>query len=223
MPNKQTPSLQMLNRRLVRMNRLVLSAVELAVQSLADQNVTLARQVVQSDDAIDRAEVGIERDCIELLTASLLPNDQLRYVLCLIKINSDLERAADCAVNIAERLPGFVAREAPTLPHELRIMANSATGMVRDAVNAWLAQDVVSAREVLRADDVVDALYDQLARDLRESLAQPTAFRMHYLDYLLAARDFERIADHATNIAECAIHSATGKIVRHARQQVEEA
>jgi phosphate transport system protein len=223
MPNIATSPIQKLNRHLLRMNKLVVAAVEQAIQSLSEQDEKLAGQVIAGDDVIDREEVRIERECIALLTGGQLPPEQLRYVLCLIKINSDLERVADCATDIAERLAGFVQREAPALPHDLRIMANSALGMLRDAVKAWVCQDAGSAGQVLKADDVVDALYDRLAGDMRNSLSQPSEFRRHYLDYLLAARDFERIADHATNIAECAIHSATGKIVRHARLDVPQA
>jgi len=214
MAKKQTPSIQQLNREVLRMNRLVSASVEQAIQSLTDQDEQLARQVVDGDDAIDREEVRIEQECIDLLM-SHLSADQLRYVVCLIKINNDLERIADCAVDIAERLPGFVLRVAPALPLDLCIMANSAYGMLRDAMKAWVAQDPTGAGEVVRADDVVDNLYDRLADDLRDNLSKPTEFRRHYIDYLLAARDFERIADHATNIAECVIHSVTGQIVRH--------
>ncbi len=216
MAAKLSPPLQRLNRRLLRMNKLVSSAVEQAVQSLTDQDQALAEQVVQGDDRIDAAEVRIEQSCIELVvkTEHIEP-EQFRYVLCLIKINNDLERVADCAVNIAGRLPSFVRSEAPGLPPDLRIMANSAAGMLRDAVKAWVAQDCELAKEVMKADDVVDALYDQLARDLADRLTAATPNSRHYLAYLLAARDFERIADHATNIAESVVHSATGQIVRH--------
>lgn len=212
---KQSPRLQKLNRHLLRMNRRVALAVEQAVESLSEQDQRLATRVAEGEEAIDADEVRLEAEAVELLSESRLSADEIRYVLCVIKINSDLERVADCAVNIAERLAGFVEREAPALPHDLHIMANSACGMLRDAVRAWVAQDPEAAAEVLRADEVVDALYDRLAADLKDSLAKLTAFRRHYLDYLLAARDFERIADHATNVAECVIHSATGKIVRH--------
>jgi phosphate transport system protein len=215
MAKKHIAPVQLINRRLLRMNRLVSAAVEQAIRSLVEQDETLARQVVAGDDEIDAHEVRIEQSCIDLLTAGGLDADHIRYVLCVIKINNDLERIADCAVDVAERLPGFVQREAPALPNDLWIMANSAFGMVRDAVKAWVAQDPRCATEVLRADVVVDALYDRLATDMRDTLSRPSSFRRHYLDYLLAARDFERIADHATNIAECAIHSATGRIVRH--------
>lgn len=198
------------------MNRLVSTAVERAIQSLSDQDEKLAKEVVAGDDRIDAEEVRIEQECIDLLIKSgPLEPDQLRCVLCLIKINSDLERVADCAVNIAERLAGFVRQEAPPLPPDLRIMANSATGMLRDAVKAWVAQDADLATEVMKADDVVDALYDRLAKDMSERLTAESTYSKHYLGYVLAARDFERIADHATNIAEYVVHSATGQIVRH--------
>ncbi|MDD4888749.1 MAG: PhoU domain-containing protein, partial [Phycisphaerae bacterium] len=171
MATKQAPSLQKLNRHLLRMNRRVAAAVDQAVACLINQDESLAREVLSGDDAIDNEEVRIEQECLDLLTEGQLPADQLRYALCIIKINSDLERIADCAVNIAGRLEGFVEREAPALPQDLRIMANSACGMLRDAMRAWVAQDPQGAVEVLRADEVVDALYDQLARDVTESLA----------------------------------------------------
>lgn len=221
MARKLAPSLEKLNRHLLRMNRRVAAAVDRAIRCLTEQDEALAREVIAGEDAIDNEEVRIEQACLDLLAESQLPAEQVRYVLCLIKINSDLERIADCALNIAERLEGFVRREAPALPQDLRILANSACGMLRDAVRAWVAQSPDAALEVLRADEIVDALYDQLARDVTESLTRPTGSTRHYLDYLLAARDFERIADHATNIAECAIHSATGRIVRHQDFKVE--
>lgn len=199
------------------MAKRVAEAVDDCIVALAEQNRELAGQVVAGDDKIDREEVRIEKACIKLLTDTKLKPDHVRFLLCLIKINSDLERIADCATNIAEHIEGFIEREAPPLPAELRIMANSACGMVNNSVQAWMNQDSDQALEVMRTDDIVDSLYEQLADDLSKRLSSGKEPRnsANYLNYLVAARNFERIADHATNIAECVVQSATGEIIRH--------
>ncbi|MCG3178123.1 MAG: Phosphate-specific transport system accessory protein PhoU [Phycisphaerae bacterium] len=213
-----SPDITRINRRLLRLARKVVSSVEQSIGALVEQDEELAAQVIAAEPTIDRDEVRIEQACIDrMIQAKSLGADEVRFLLSTLKVLGDLERIGDCAMNIAERLGRFVELEAPALPADLAILANSAYGLIRDAVNAWVAQDVEQARMVMRGDDVTDALYEQLAQDLSARLGSRGAAGHvgRYLDYLIAARNYERIADHATNIAECVIFRVTGRIVRH--------
>lgn len=170
--------------------------------------------MIDADAAIDREEVRLEEECVRLLVLSMPVAGDLRRVIAVLKIDNDLERIADLAVNIAEEaLAGGLG--AWPAPGAIRAIAGRTLQMVRDGLNAFVGSDVALARSVLAMDDEVDRLDRELREEsmalIRADPGQiPPAFRL-----LSASRYLERIADHATNIAEDVIYLMEGSIVRH--------
>jgi phosphate transport system protein len=179
-----------------------------------DSAPALAPRVVARDAEIDAAEVAVEAEVIRLLALYQPVGIDLRTLCTVLKVNSDLERIADCAVNIAERARHGALQPAAQRSLELRQMCPLVRQVLHSVIQAYRDTDAAAAREVLRRDDDVDALYQQIIRTVvggdisREQVAG-------YLDLVSVAKNLERVADHATNIAEDVIYLSTGKIVRH--------
>lgn len=206
-----------LKGEVVAQGRRVQAMLEAAFEALFDRNAARAEWSIAQDDAVDSADVAIERACVALLTDATrqgaeLGEQQLRAVLTIVKVNNELERVADVATEIAE-----VARSAVQgqFPDTFRVMANSVIGIVRDADTAMLRNDPQLANIVLQSQHAVTAFKDAILRDAEGKLAtgQYTpefAFLLHEI-----ANHCEIIADHCTNIAEQVIYLTTGAIVRH--------
>lgn len=185
-----------------------------AVDSYFGSDPALAASIVEDDALIDRVDVEIERASITLLAMGRTDEHEIRSVLTVVKINNELERIADCAVNIAQTVKdsGDVGRQ---VPDTFRVMANSVVGMLRDANKALATADVELADRVLRFDDTVDQFKKEIFLDAEEQVASGAfevrfAFRLRTVTAAL-----ERIADHCTNICEQVIYLQSGRIVRH--------
>ncbi len=204
-----------LRRRALRMASLVEDMLQEACDAVFSADESLANRVVVRDRDVDSEEVQVEAEVIRLLALYQPVGSDLRLLCTILKVNNDLERVADCAVNIGERARHLPLHfDTPQL-NELRRMADLARQILRDAVQAYANEDPSAAARVVSADDTVDALYGQFIRHLiDEASAAPDGMAAH-LDILSIAKNLERIADHATNVAEDVIYLATGKIVRH--------
>ena len=215
MSHRFTDLLADLKSRLSRMGAVVQQSVELAVESLVNLDPKLAQQVIEGDQRVDDEEVKVEKGAIDLLALHQPAAGDLRMITTIIKANSDFERIADCAVNIAQRVLPLSRHEGYEVPDDVKLMANSVIGTLRDTIKAFNLSDEAVARHVLRGDDVVDALYHQIVQD---TLTQMESAR-HDADVDLAnimiAKNLERIGDHCTNIAEDVIFVRLGRIVRH--------
>src|SRR4051794_11109937 len=141
----------------------------------------------------------------------------LRLITTIIKVNSDFERIADCAVNVAQRVLPLAQLDEPRYqpPPDLRLMGNSVVGTLRDTIKAFNLQDDQLARRVLRSDDVVDALYHQIVQDMLTMMQSNAEQANIDLSNIMIAKNLERIADHCTNIAENVIYVHSGRIIRH--------
>ncbi|MHC5022405.1 MAG: phosphate signaling complex protein PhoU [Planctomycetota bacterium] len=185
-----------------------------AVESYFDGNLEKAASVVDGDEIIDKVDVEIERASIPLLVMGETDEHEIRFVLTIVKINNELERIADCAVNIAEVVTGE-PKLPDGVPDQFRVMANSVIGMLRDANRALSRLDIELAQRVLTFDDAVDRFKREIVFDVQNKLAKgtfevPFAFRLHTV-----TKSLERIADHCTNICEQLIYLETGRVVRH--------
>ncbi|MDO8631873.1 MAG: phosphate signaling complex protein PhoU [Phycisphaerales bacterium] len=204
-----------LRRRSLRMASLVEDMLQETCEALLDADAGLARRVMERDGDVDTEEVAVEADVIRLLALYQPVGFDLRLLCTVLKVNNDLERIADCAVNVAERTRHFDARILTGVYKDLDQMGPIVKNMLRNAVKAFGAASVDDAQKVLLEEDAVDALYGQIIRrvvaDASGSPNQVAAF----LDALSVAKNFERIADHTTNIAEDVLYLCTGKIVRH--------
>jgi len=186
-----------------------------AVRSVGKRDAALAEQVVQSDDRIDEFEVDIEEECLKILALHQPVAIDLRFIVAVLKINNDLERIADLAVNIAERAVFLAAQDEIDLPFDFPGMAKKAQWMLRKSLDALVNLDANLACKVCTADDEVDQInremYDQVKRGIRQEPEHVEQF----IHLLCVSRHIERIADHATNIAQDVLYMVRGEIVRH--------
>jgi phosphate transport system protein len=189
--------------------------VHKAVQCVQSRNLELAEKIIGADSQIDRSEVELEEECLKILALHQPVAIDLRFVIAVLKINNDLERIGDLAVNIAERAVYLSSREPVDIPFDFTSMSEKTKEMLKKSLDALVNMDPRMAWEVCAMDDEVDAInremYDQVQEGIRHNIAQ-----MGSLIHLLStSRHLERIADHATNIAEDVIYMVAGEIVRH--------
>jgi phosphate transport system protein len=203
-----------LKDRMARLTALVQQSAEMAVQSILTTDSVLAQNVNDLDERIDEEEVQIEKQAIDLLALYQPAAGDLRLVTIIIKANSDFERIADCAVNAAQRVIPLV-RGGYHAPADLRMMCNSVLSTLRDTIKAFNISDESMARQVVRGDDVVDALYHQIVQDMLARLEAGGGDANVELSNIMIAKNLERMGDHCTNIAEDVIYAHTGRIIRH--------
>jgi phosphate transport system protein len=204
-----------LRRRSLRMASQVEDMLQEACETIFEANRPLAIRVIARDAEVDAAEVEVESEVIRLLALYQPVGIDLRMLCTILKINSDLERIADCAVNIAERGKHGEVQEVARGSEELRQMPTIVRQVLRSAIQSYSSNDADLARQVRGQDDAVDALYGQIARNVVAGANGSRVDIAGWLDLLSAAKNLERIADHATNIAEDVIFMSTGQIVRH--------
>ncbi len=206
-----------LRRRSLRMASLVQDIVQEACEALFHADHDMARRVVARDQDVDSEEVQVESEVIRLLALYQPVGSDLRLLCTVLKVNNDLERVADCAVNVAERAKHVDVRTLGGPYEDLRQMGPIVEHMFANAVKSYGAQSVDDAQKVFLEEEAVDALYGQIIRRVvAEASAHPDKMAS-FLDILSVAKNFERIADHATNIAEDVVYVRTGEIVRHRR------
>jgi phosphate transport system protein len=192
----------------------VLAVTLKAVESYFDGDREKARSVIADDEEIDRVDVEIERASIPLLAMGVTDEKSLRSVLTIVKVNNELERVADCAVDIAEAVLSDVALPA-RIPDVFRVMANSVIGMLRDSNRALASGNVSLAQQVLLFDDTVASFKKQLMKTAQEQVAAGTLPVDYAFRLLTITKSIERIADHCTNVCEQVIYLHAGLIVRH--------
>jgi phosphate transport system protein len=209
--------MQGLKSQLLTMAGLVEKQIHRAVTALIHRSEAEARAVVQSDAAVNDLQIEIDERCLRILATQTPVAVDLRFIAAAMKINSDLERMGDQAVNIAENTLECLD-EPPLKPFiDLPRMAAIAEEMTRDALDAFVRRDAVLARDVLRRDDEVDDLKDQVFRELLTYMMADPGTIERALSLILISRNLERVADHATNIAEDVIFMVEAKDVRHHR------
>lgn len=207
--------IESLKLKLLSLSAVVEEQVQKAVKALHERDAELARRVIHADDEeVDKAEVDVEEECLKVLALHQPVATDLRFIVAVLKINNDLERVGDMAVNIAERA-GFLAQQPVEVPFDFREMAHKAQSMLKMSLDALVNMDPELGRRVCATDDEVDTMnremYDRVQQRIREH-PEHVECLMHFL---AVSRHLERVADHATNIAEDVIYMVTGEIVRH--------
>jgi len=186
-----------------------------AVKALLDRDAILALGVIKGDTEIDKLEVEIEEDCLKILALYQPVAIDLRFIVAVLKINNDLERVGDLAVNIAERAENLTRRQKIKFPPELQQMLDKSQNMLRLSLDSLVNLDAETAATVCGLDNEVDELnrvmYDKIKEEIKNNPDNTTACIM----MLTISKFLERIGDQATNIAEDVIYMAKGKIVRH--------
>jgi len=222
-----TRDLDDLQRRVTGMAARVEDAIFSAVRALQGRDPRLAREVVAGDAAIDALENGIYEECLKIQALHQPVAIDLRQIATTFMVTTDLERMGDLAVDIAERVdalaglpdlfaPGGPAPAAgPAMADKLQRMTDAATGMVRESLDAFVNMDSRQARRVIRTDDEVDRYHAEIIADLIARMRSDVAAVEPGLSLFSAVRHLERIADHATNIAEDVVYLVDGEVVRH--------
>jgi phosphate transport system protein len=207
--------LDVLKQTLLAMGALVEDQIRRVMHALLERNDALAREVIERDQRVNAYDLEIDEKCVELLALHQPTAIDLRVIMTAIKIVTDLERIGDQAVNIAQRALEL-HREPQLKPYvDLPRMADKAQRMVKESLDAFVNRDTELARRVCAADAEVDALKEQIFRELLTFMMQDPKTIPRAMRLILVSRFMERIADHATNIAEMVIYMVEGKLVRH--------
>lgn len=207
--------LEKLKKMILALSAVVEETVQQAVQSLATMDLALAEKVVGGDEVVDQMEVDLEEECLKILALHQPVAADLRFIISVLKINNDLERIADLAVNIAERTRGLneVGKIPP--PFDYPEMGRKVQAMLKQALDALVNLDERAARQTCTLDDEVDAQHRQNYVLVKEQIRQYPERLDALVQFLSVSRHLERIADLATNIAEDVLYMIEGEIVRH--------
>ena len=207
--------IEALNERVLRLSIDVEDRLRKALQAVADRDVALAQAVLDGDTEIDRHEVAIEEECLKLLALHQPVASDLRFVIATLKVNNDLERIGDLAVNIADRARLLAAAPRPSIELPLDRMGTLAIGMLRKVFRAFMDHDARLAVEVVASDDEVDDMNRAMIATVVERMRAGDPSPEALLLLLGVSRELERVGDHASNIAEDLIYMFQGEIVRH--------
>ncbi|MFL6299639.1 MAG: phosphate signaling complex protein PhoU [Terriglobales bacterium] len=207
--------LEELKHKLLAMGGMAEKAVDTAVDAYRRRDLKLCQQVFQGEKAINAIEREIDELALDLLAMQQPMAVDLRFITAVMKINADLERVGDQAVNIAERVINIVKLPPAELPVDVPRMAATVAGMVRRALESFLEEKAELAEAVLKMDDIVDRMDDEFYAVLVNKMHQQPEITDQALDVLLISRNLERVADHATNIAEDVIFWVRGADIRH--------
>ncbi|MDD5687093.1 MAG: phosphate signaling complex protein PhoU [Elusimicrobia bacterium] len=207
--------LEQLKSKLLKMASLVEAIIAKSIKSLEERNPELTKNAYEEEDAINMLEIDIDEQCHKLLALRQPMAIDLRFITSVMKINSDLERMGDLAINIVNRTK--IILQYPQLKplNNIPQMAVLAQDMVKESLNSLVNRDSKAAREVCKKDYKVDDLNDELFRKLLTYMMQDPKNIEAAIDLILVARNIERIADHATNIAEDVIYLFEGKTIKH--------
>lgn len=204
-----------LKGRLLEMGGLAEDRLRLSVRSLVERDGTLVDQVLVGDSAINQLHIEIDDRCFKLLALHQPMAVDLRAIVAAVKINTDLERVGDLAVNIAEAVRRYLQHPPVKELIDIPRMAELAQDMLRDALDAFVRRDLALAQQVLSQDDALDSLKTEVFRELLGYMLRDSATIEPALDLILISRHLERIGDHATNVAEDVIFMVSARDVRH--------
>lgn len=210
-----TRDLGVLHRNLLSMSATVEELVHKAVDELSDPDIDRARALAKKDDEVDRFDVSIEEECLKILALHQPVATDLRRITTVFKISAELERVADISVHVAERACSLVNQPDIEVPEKLKEMAHRAVEMLHQSIDAYVGLDSQLARQVIESDNVVDELNREIILELMETMRCGPQFIEPGLSLFSASRHVERVADHATNIAEDVVYLVEGDIIRH--------
>ena len=207
--------LDALKQTLLLMGALVEDQIRRAMQALVDRDDVSAQDVIDRDREVNAYDIEVDEKCVELLALNQPTAGDLRFITTAMKIVTDLERIGDQAVNIAQRTIEL-NREPQLKPYiDLPRMSEQAQRMVKDSLDAFVARDTMLARRVCGDDDSVDALKEQIFRELLTFMMEDPKTIPRAIRLIFISRSLERVADHATNIAEMVVYLVESKMVRH--------
>jgi phosphate transport system protein len=207
--------LEHLEKQLLALTAIVEENVQLSFRALTERDVPLAEKLIASDEIVNRKEVELEEECLKVLALHQPVASDLRMIVAILKINSNLERIADQAVNISERAVDIARFPQVECPLNLDDMAPKVIAMLEKAIDALVNADLKLAQQVLELDEEVDTVHGMNYKLFKEYIRENSKTIDTVLSYLTVSRHLERVADLATNIAEDVIYLNEGTIVRH--------
>jgi phosphate transport system protein len=207
--------IESLKRMIISLSTVVEENVRKAVRSIDQLDAKLAAEVIERDRDIDQSEVDVEEECLKILALHQPVAIDLRYIIAVLKINNDLERIGDLAVNIAERTLFLCEQDRLDVRFDFAGMSSKTLSMLKRSLDSLVNMDTQTARGVLVSDDEVDEMNRQMCREIADEIKREPEQTESLMRYFSASRHLERIADYATNIAEDVIYMMEGTIVRH--------
>jgi len=207
--------IESLKKKILHLTAMVEQSLTEAVRSVRDRDIALADKVIAADESIDEFEVEVEEDCLKTLALYQPVASDLRFIIAVLKINNDIERIGDLAVNIAQRAKSLVTLKSEDNPFELPEMSELTLAMVKKSIDALIKMDAGLAREVGTMDDRIDDMHKNAYRTAESEISKSPKLVGYYINLLGISRYLERIADHATNIAEDVVYLVEGNIIRH--------
>lgn len=210
--------LDKIKKMILSLGALVEQRVHRIKEALEERDINLAKEIVHLDHEIDEMEVEIEEECLKVIALHQPVAADLRFLVAVIKINNDLERIGDQVVNIAQRIQRVAKRPVAPYLFDYSVMTDKAETMLRMSLDSLVNQDIDLAIKVLQLDDEVDKIKDEAYDRIKQAMADGVTEDIGYMiNLLLISRHLERLADHATNIAEEVVYMIEGEIVRHGR------
>jgi phosphate transport system protein len=204
-----------LKKKLLTLSALVEEDVRDALRAIQTRDRDLANEVISADNEIDAMEIEVEEDCLKILALHQPVARDLRFIVAVLKMTSDLERIGDLSLNIAERALYLAEHPGVAIPGNISMLAEKAVVMLKKSLDALVHLDGELATEVCRLDDEVDALHSDMYAFVRDAILAMPSDIDGLLALLSVSRYLERIADHATNIAEDVLYIVDGEIMRH--------
>ncbi len=215
MPKHLQREIENLKKKLLALSAKVETSVKDATLSIEKRDAELAQKIMDDDVNIDNTEVEIEEDCLKILALHQPVAIDLRFIVAVLKINNDLERIGDLAVNVAERTVFLATQPKPDISFDFVGMARAAQSMLTKSLDALVNLSIELAHEVCASDDAIDAMNREMYIKVQQAIRAHPEQMESLIHMLSASRHLERIADHATNIAEDVIYMVKGEIVRH--------
>lgn len=206
-----------IKKQILSLSAMVEERVRLALQAVETNDGELAQSIIKTDYEIDEMEVEIEEECLKVLALHQPVAVDLRFLIAVIKINNDLERIGDQAVNIAERVEVTSKRELQDFFYDYTAMGEKAQRMLKMSLDALVNMDYDQALEVVKMDDSVDQIKSDAYDRIKNAMGKHPDKIGYLINLLLVSRHIERLADHTTNIAEEVIYLVEGEIIRHAQ------
>jgi phosphate transport system protein len=212
--------LEKIKKQILSLGALVEERVRMSINAIEDRDAGMARKIIQQDHEIDEMEVEVEEECLKILALHQPVAVDLRFLVAVIKINNDLERIGDQAVNIAQRIKTMAKRPEIDYSYDYSIMAAKTEAMLKMSLDALVNFDQGLAFKVVSMDDEVDTIQADAYDRIKRAIAEKPQHVGYLINLLLISRHLERLADHTTNIAEEVIYLIEGEIIRHGKYEI---
>jgi phosphate transport system protein len=215
MPKRLQKDLEKIKKQILSLGAMAEERIRMAIKAIETWDAGLAEEIIRRDYEIDECEIEVEEECLKILALHQPVAVDLRFLIAVIKINSELERIGDEAVNIANRVRNISKRRRIELSFDFNVMAEKAATMLRLSLDALVNLDLDLAFKVLTLDDEVDLMHREIYDRIKEVMGQNPDYVGYLINLYTTSRHLERVGDHSTNIAEEVIYLIEGEIIRH--------